>query len=187
MIYGAIFGDIAGSVYEFDNIKTKDFDLFDEFSFFTDDSVMTIAVAAALAECRGNYDDLSKTAIKQMQKLGQKYPDAGYGGNFRLWLKDSNPLPYNSYGNGAAMRISPVAYFADSLDKVKELSYKITAVSHNHPEGIKGAEATAVAIFLALQGKSKEEIKEYIVQNYYPLDFTLDEIRDEYEFEHLEA
>lgn len=183
MIYGAIFGDIAGSVYEFDNIKTKDFDLFDEFSFFTDDSVMTIAVAAALAECRGNYDDLSKTAIKHMQKLGRKYPDAGYGGNFRLWLKDSNPLPYNSYGNGAAMRISPVAYFADSLDKVKELSYKITAVSHNHPEGIKGAEATAAAIFLALQGKSKEEIKEYITQNYYPLDFTLDEIRDEYEFE----
>ena len=182
MLYGAIFGDIAGSVYEFDNIKTKDFDIFDEFSFFTDDSVMSIAVACALTECRGNYDDLSLKTIKWMKQLGREYPDAGYGGHFAQWLFTQNSEPYNSWGNGSAMRISAVAYFAKTLEEVKDLSYKVTAVSHNHPEGIKGAEATAVAIFLALQGKSKEEIKEYIVQNYYPINFTLDKIRPFYVF-----
>ncbi len=181
MMYGAIFGDIVGSIYEWDNIKTKDFELYDEFSFFTDDTVMTIAVGSALVECAGDYADLSKAAIKQMLKLGRKYPNAGDGARFEQWLLDYSE-PYNSWGNGAAMRISPVAYFAKSLDEVKELSYKVTAISHNHPEGIKGAEATATAIFLALQGKSKEEIKEYIVQNYYPLGFTLDEIRPFYVF-----
>lgn len=182
-MYGAMFGDIAGSIYEWDNIKTKEFELFDEFSFFTDDTVMTIAVAQALAECKGNYDNLSLMAIKQMQKFGRQYPDAGYGSHFDMWLNDENPQPYDSWGNGSAMRVSPVAYFAKTLEEVKDLSYKITAVSHNHPEGIKGAEATAVAIFLALQGKSKDAIKEYIVQNYYPIDFTLDDIRPTYKFE----
>lgn len=182
MLYGAIFGDIVGSLYEWDNIKTKDFELFDEDSFFTDDTVMSIAVACALNECRGNYDTLSQIATGFMQMLGMRYFDAGYGFNFKQWLCSENPQPYNSFGNGAAMRISAVAYFAKSLQEVKELSYKITSVSHNHPEGIKGAEATAVAIFMALQGKSKEEIKEYIVKNYYPIDFTLDDIRPTYEF-----
>ena len=182
MLYGAIFGDIVGSLYEWDNIKTKDFELFDEDSFFTDDTVMSIAVACALNECRGNYDTLSQIATGFMQMLGMRYFGAGYGFNFKQWLCSENPQPYNSFGNGAAMRISAVAYFAKSLQEVKELSYKITSVSHNHPEGIKGAEATAVAIFMALQGKSKEEIKEYIVKNYYPIDFTLDEIRPTYEF-----
>lgn len=182
MLYGAIFGDVVGSIYEWDNIKTKDFDLFDEDSFFTDDTVMSIAVACALAECVGNYDDLSQTAIKCMKQLGRQYPDAGYGSHFEQWLFTQNSEPYNSWGNGSAMRVSAVAYFSKTLEEVKELSYKITAISHNHPEGIKGAEATAAAIFLALQGKSKEEIKEYIVQNYYPINFTLDKIRPFYVF-----
>lgn len=182
MMYGAIFGDIVGSIYEFNNIKTKNFKLLDEDSFFTDDTVMTIAVGTALELTKGNRDELSKTTVATMQSLGLKYFDAGYGYNFKQWLLEDNPQPYNSWGNGAAMRISPVAYFADTLDEVKDLSYKITAISHNHPEGIKGAEATAVAIFLALQGKSKEEIKEHIMQNYYPLDFTLEEIRPTYKF-----
>lgn len=182
-IYGAICGDIVGSVYEWDNIKTKDFDFFDEFSFFTDDTVMTLAIGWALAWCRGNYDNLSDEAIGAMRLLGLRYPHSGYGENFREWLISDNPEPYNSFGNGAAMRVSPVAYFAKSLEEVKELSYKVTAITHNHPEGIKGAEATAVATYLALQGKSKEEIKEYITQNYYPLDFTLDEIRPSYDFD----
>lgn len=182
MLYGAIFGDIAGSLYEWDNIKTKDFELFDEDSFFTDDTVMSIAVACALNECRGNYDTLSQIATGFMQMLGMRYFDAGYGFNFKQWLCSENPQPYNSFGNGAAMRISAVAYFAKTFEEVKELSYKITSVSHNHPEGIKGAEATAVTIFMALQSKSKEEIKEYIVKNYYPIDFTLDDIRPTYEF-----
>jgi len=182
MLYGAIFGDIAGSIYEWDNIKTKDFELFDEDSFFTDDTVMSIAVACALAEGIGNYDNLSQTAIKWMKLLGREYPDAGYGSHFEQWLFTKNSEPYNSWGNGSAMRVSAVAYFAKTLDEVKELSFRVTAVSHNHPEGIKGAEATAVAIFLALQGKNKEEIREYIVQNYYPINFTLDKIRPFYVF-----
>lgn len=183
MLYGAIFGDIVGSVYEWDNIKTKDFELFDEDSFFTDDTVMTVAVACALNECQGNYDTLSQTATDFMKMLGMRYFHAGYGFNFKQWLCSENPQPYNSFGNGAAMRISSAAYFAKTLAEVKDLSYKITAISHNHPEGIKGAEASAVAIFLALQGSSKEEIKAYITQNYYPIDFTLDEIRPTYKFE----
>lgn len=183
MLYGAIFGDIVGSIYEFDNIKAKDFELFDETSFFTDDTVMSIAVACALAECKGNYNNLSQSATDLMRLLGVRYFDAGYGFNFKQWLDSENPQPYNSWGNGSAMRVSAVAYFAKSLEEVKELSYKVTAVSHNHPEGIKGAEATAVAIFLALQGKDKAEIKKYIEQNYYPLDFTLDDIRPTYKFE----
>lgn len=182
-IYGAICGDIVGSLYEWDNIKTKDFDFFDDFSFFTDDTVMTLAVGMALTECDGNYENLSQTAVQQMQKLGREYPDAGYGGQFEMWLNDSHPQPYNSWGNGAAMRIAAVACFAKSLAEAKELSHKVTVVSHNHPEGLKGAEATTVTAYLALQKKSKQEIKEYITQNYYMLNFTLDEIRPTYKFD----
>ena len=182
MLYGAIFGDIAGSIYEGNNIKTKNFELFDKDSFFTDDTVMTIAVGAALQSCAGNYDKLGDIAADAMRFLGRKYPYSGYGLSFIQWLFHDDAKPYNSYGNGAAMRISAAAYYADTMEKTKELSYKITAVSHNHPEGIKGAEATSAAIFLALHGSSKEEIKKHIVQNYYPIDFSLDEIRPNYKF-----
>ncbi|MBO4519990.1 MAG: ADP-ribosylglycohydrolase family protein [Alphaproteobacteria bacterium] len=180
---GAIIGDIVGSVYEWQNIKTKEFQLFSDDARFTDDTVMTLAVGKALAECAGNYADLERQAIFFMQKYGGKYPYCGFGNQFFLWLKSDNPQPYNSWGNGSAMRVSACAYFARSLEEVKSLSFRVSAVSHNHPEGIKGAEATAVAVYLALQGNSKAEIREYIEKNYYRLNFNLDGIRPDYKFD----
>lgn len=182
---GAILGDIIGSPYEADNIKTKDFPLFSEDSRPTDDSVMTMAVAKALFCCKavtGGWEKLSEYAVRAMQEFGALEPYAGYGGNFSNWLWQKNPQPYNSFGNGAGMRVSPVAFVAQSLDECLSLSDAVTRVSHNHPEGMKGARAVAAATFLARQGKSKEEIKEYTEENFYPLDFTLDQIRDEYLF-----
>lgn len=179
---GAVIGDIVGSRFEWHNIKTKDFELFTDKCRFTDDSVMTFAIAKAILACNNNYENLSKYAILSMQELGRKYPHAGYGGRFRVWLTETNPKPYNSWGNGSAMRVSACAYVANSLEEVKNLSKAVTEVTHNHPEGIKGAEATAVAIYLARTGESIDEIKAYINENYYKIDFTLDEIRDTYEF-----
>lgn len=183
-MFGAIIGDIIGSRFEFFNNSTgKEFDLFNEDCSFTDDSVMTIAICKALMDCNGNYDILSQKVIENMQYLGELYPRAGYGGMFWDWLRDENPKPYNSFGNGAAMRVSSVAYEAISIDEVKKLSKLVTEVTHNHPEGIKGAEAVAVAIFLARIGKDKKQIKEYIEKNYYTLDFSIDEIKEEYSFD----
>lgn len=179
---GAIIGDIVGSVYEWNNIKTKEFSLFTPKCFPTDDSIMTLAVAKAILDSDHDYSALSQKAIDSMRLLGNIYPNAGYGGRFSRWLKDINPKPYNSFGNGSAMRISAVAYAASSLNEAKDLSYKVTAVTHNHPEGIKGAEATAVATYLALHASSLNEIRKVIEKNYYPLDFTLDDIRDSYRF-----
>lgn len=179
---GAIIGDIVGSVYEFDNHRTKDFILFSPNCFFTDDSVMTIAVAQALMDCKGDYNKLEQNAVKEMQSFGRKYPNAGYGAGFMGWLGEDNSKPYNSFGNGAAMRISPVAYFAKTEQQVKELSYLVTKISHNHPEGLKGAECTAMAIWLALHKSSKEEIKEYIERNYYSLSFDYENLKNTYVF-----
>ena len=179
---GAITGDIVGSVYEWNNIKTKDFPFFSSKCFPTDDSIMTLAIAKALLECNGSYLDLSQKAIDNMLLLGALYPHIGYGGRFSSWLNALKPKPYNSFGNGSAMRVSAVCYVAASIKQVKELSYKVTAVTHNHIEGIKGAEATAVAIYMALQGSSIQEIKDVVIKDYYPMDFTLDEIRDTYRF-----
>ncbi len=179
---GAIIGDIVGSIYEFRNIKTKNFSLFDEQCFFTDDSVMTFAVAKALMNCGGDYSKLTKETIICMQSFGRLYPEAGYGSYFRYWIKSSDPQPYNSFGNGSAMRVSPCAYAAETLNEVLMLAKNTAEVTHNHPEGIKGAQATAAAIFLARTGKSITEISEYINNNYYRIDFTLDEIRDTYSF-----
>ena len=179
---GAIIGDIVGSIYEFSNIRTKEFMLFDPKCFFTDDMVMTVAVFEALASCKNKYDNLSKKTIKEMKRYGKIYPNKSYGGNFRRWLMAKDSKPYNSFGNGGAMRVSSVAYFANSIEEVKELSRKVTEVTHNHPEGIKGAEATAVAIYLALNKKTKEEIKEYIETNYYKLDFDYEELKETYLF-----
>ncbi len=180
---GAIIGDIVGSRFEWNNHKSKDFEFFHPDCFFTDDTVMTLAVGTALAECNGNCDDLSSQAILQMRKLGQRYADCSYGDRFFKWLLYPNPQPYNSWGNGAAMRVSACAYFAKSLDEVKDLSDKVTRVSHNHPEGMKGAEATAAATYLALTGKTKDEIRQFITDNYYKINFTLDEIRENYQFD----
>ncbi len=175
---GAIIGDIVGSVYEWNNIKVKDFPLFSPKCFFTDDTVMTIAIAEGLMN-GGNADAF----IKAMKKYGRIYPDAGYGGRFSSWLFSETSYPYNSWGNGSAMRVSPVAWWYDTLSEVEQ-SAKITAsVTHNHSEGIKGAQATAAAVFLARKGKSKKEIKGYIESTYeYNLDRTLDEIRPGYRF-----
>ncbi len=176
---GAIIGDTVGSVYEFNNLKSKDFPFLTTKNRLTDDSIMSLAIAKALMQ-EGN---LEENTVKCMQELGNRYPRAGYGGSFRGWLATPNPQPYNSWGNGSAMRVSPCADIAETLEEALELSNKVTGVTHNHPEGIKGARATTAAIFLAKTGHSKEEIKEHIETNYYKLDKTLDEIRPTYEFD----
>lgn len=179
---GAIIGDIVGSRFEFDwkNHKSKDFEFFHEDCHFTDDSILTIAIAMALVSCKGDYSNLPEKAEIFLKSMANKYSLAGYGGMFIDWMTGNITGPYNSYGNGAAMRISPVAYVASSLDEVKKLSHDVTAVTHNHPEGIKGAEAVACAVFLALHGKTMYEIKRFICENYYNIDFRLDDIRDSY-------
>ncbi|MDR0455043.1 MAG: N-6 DNA methylase [Deferribacteraceae bacterium] len=179
---GAIVGDIVGSRFEWNNIKTKEFDFLTYHCNFTDDSIMTLAVSQAILKTNGNYNKLSDLAIKYMREIGRPYPNCGYGGMFRQWIYSENPKPYNSFGNGAAMRISACGFTAKTLDDVKLSSRKITEVTHNHPEGIKGAEATAVCIFLAREGKNILEIRDYIDTHYYPMNFTLDGIRDSYRF-----
>ena len=144
---------------------------------------MTLAVAKALLASKEDWSQLSKNAVKYMQEVGRHYPDCGYGGHFFYWIFSDDPQSYSSYGNGAAMRISSVGFVADSIEQAKVLSQAVTAVTHNHPEGIKGAEATAVAIFLARNGASMDEIRDHIDKNYYPMDFTLDDIREDYTFD----
>ena len=183
---GAILGDIVGSIYEFDNIKTKDFELFDKECFFTDDSVMTIAIAEALMQYESinenNIEEFKEKLIDVMHEIGIKYPDCGYGGHFLMWILRNKREPYNSFGNGSAMRVSSVGWYAKTLEET-ELIAKVTAeVSHNHPEGIKGAVTTAGAVFLARTGATIDEIKRYI-SKYYTIDFTIDEIRPTYDYD----
>ncbi|MCQ2393607.1 MAG: ADP-ribosylglycohydrolase family protein [Kiritimatiellae bacterium] len=180
---GAILGDIVGSRYEWHNIKSKTFDLMTHHCRPTDDSVMTLAIANALLACDGKLNGLGGTVIRSMQNLGNAYPNAGYGGSFIRWLSSADPQPYNSWGNGAAMRVSPCAWAATSLDEALRLSECVTAVTHNHPEGIKGAAAVTAAIYLARTGSSILDIRDHLVKNYYPLDFTLDDIRPGYAFD----
>jgi type I restriction enzyme M protein len=179
---GAIIGDIVGSRFEFQNHRSKDFDLFGEGCFATDDSIMTLATAKAIMVCNGDWDILGKQAVKYMQEIGQKHPNCGFGGMYSRWIFSDKPMPYNSFGNGAAMRVSACGFVAKTEDEAKLLSRKVTEISHNHEEGIKGAEATSVAIYMARNGATKKEIRERIVRDYYSLDFTLDGIRDTYEF-----
>ena len=180
---GAIIGDIVGSRFEFNNIKTKSFYMFTPFCFFTDDTVMTLAVAEAVMNSYGDYEMLANQTVNSMQGLGQRFPHASYGHHFRDWLFSDSPQPYNSFGNGAAMRVSACGFAATSLEDARHLAYNVTYVTHNHYEGIKGAEAVASAIFLARSGRSKEEIRAYIEEHYYQIDFTLDEIRPFYDFD----
>jgi len=180
---GAIIGDIVGSRFEHHNIKTKEFELFHRRCRFTDDTVMTVAIAKALLESRVDYSDLADNTIKYMQYYGKEYQNAGYGGRFFDWIFEYNPKPYNSWGNGSAMSVSPCGFAAKSLEEAEALAEITAAVTHNHPEGIKGAKAAAAAIFLAKSGKAKDEIKSYIENNYYRMDFTIDEIRDDYDFD----
>lgn len=189
---GAIIGDIVGSIYEFNNHRSKDFEFFSERGFVTDDSIMTLAVGKAIVETNKKYSFdsdrekyiklLGDNSIKWMREIGRKYPFCGYGGRFGDWMFSDNPKPYNSLGNGAAMRISPVGFAAGSEEEAIAMSKAVTEVTHNHPEGIKGAEATVVAIYIARKGATIPEIRERIVKDYYDLDFTLDEIRDTYQF-----
>lgn len=178
---GAIIGDIVGSRFEFDNIKTKDFELFDRECDFTDDTVMTIAIGKALNNYKGG--DFKKHLVKTMHEVGNRYPDCGYGGLFLDWMIHKDTEPYNSCGNGSAMRVSAVGWYVKSIEEAEELAKLTAEVTHNHPEGIKGAQAVAVAIYLARIGEDKEAIKKYIEDNYYALDFTLDEIRPTYDYE----
>ena len=180
---GAIIGDIVGSRFERHNHKSKDFELFTDQCGFTDDTAMTVAIAKALLECNGDYTDLSNHAIWCMQEIGQKYPNAGYGQIFYLWLHHKNPGPYRSYGNGSAMRVSPVAYVAKTEKECIQLAKAVTQVSHDHPEGIKGAEAAALATWGALNGATKSMIQKRIEDQYYILDFAIDEIRPKYRFD----
>ena len=180
---GAIIGDVVGSRFEWGNIKSKEFTFFDPVCRPTDDSVMTLAVAKAILACDGDYSGLSDQAVQCMQELGRRYPHAGYGGHFRQWLRFPDPKPYHSFGNGSAMRVSPCAYAANTMEGAIALAKVVTEVTHNHPEGIKGAEATTAAIFMALHGNSKEEIRAVIEKDYYKLDFTLDQIRPAYTFD----
>lgn len=180
-ILGAIIGDIIGSPYEFESDKTKDFTLLSPECRPTDDSVMTIAVGCTCAEadCYDEYD-FKNTLIKYMREIGRQYPDAGYGAMFYDWLTDDNAEAYGSYSNGSAMRVSPVAWAVDSIEDVEQLAEWSAEITHNHPDGIRGAKAVAAAIFLARTGADKNEIKEYIEDNYYNLNFTVDEIRPGY-------
>ena len=193
---GAIIGDIVGSRFEFNNHRDKRFELFADDCKATDDSIMTLAVAKAIMEtektkaisdsgCEQDseyYRLLESATVKYMQKIGRKYPDCGYGGMFARWVFSDDPKPYNSFGNGAAMRISAVGFAVGTKDEVKRMSESITRVTHNHVEGIKGAEAAAMAIFMARHGSTIDEIRDQINKNYYPLNFTTDQIRDTYEF-----
>ena len=180
---GAIFGDIVGSVYEFDNVKTKEFKLFTDKCKFTDDTVMTVAVADALMQFDkiSDLEAFKKVLIRTMHRYGKKYPRAGYGGHFRMWLRNKETAPYGSYGNGSAMRVSPVAWYATSLDEARSLAKASAEITHNHPEGVKGAVVTAGATYLARTGATMAEIKEF-VSGYYDMNFTLDEIRPSYYF-----
>lgn len=193
---GAIIGDIVGSRFEFNNNRNKDFEFFSELSYITDDSILTLAIAKAIMESENilkysiashfehdKYCEILKSqCIKYLKEFAKKYPNSGYGNMFSNWVSQKKAHPYNSFGNGAAMRISPVAYFARTIEDVYKLSDCVTAVTHNHSEGLKGARAVAISIFLSRCGLKKHEIKSHIEKDYYNLNFTIDEIRDTYTF-----
>ena len=202
-MFGAILGDIIGSPYEHEmGPKSKNFPLFSEDSYFTDDTVMTLAVFYAFFKFKNRTGDkyklgwyytnespteenmLKDLLVESMRYWGIKYPDSGYGGNFNRWLYSSEPIPYNSYGNGSAMRVSSVGWMFDDIETTRKMARLSAEVTHNHPEGIKGAESVAVAIFLARHGYSKEYIKEYMTNEFgYDLTRTCDEIRPNYTFD----
>ena len=190
-MYGAILGDIIGSPYEFDvnNIKTKNFPLFSERSEYTDDSIMTCAVAEALLACEKDADDetIKAALVRSMKKFGKAYPFAGYGVNFSMWLASEEAKPYGSFGNGSAMRVSPAALlYQDDFARAMHVAALTSAVTHDHPEGIKGAQATAAVIVMALHGRSKEEIRAAVTKAFgYDLSKTCDEIRPTYH--HVES
>ena len=180
-IIGAIAGDVIGSAYEFNPTREYGFELFTPKSTFTDDTVLTMANALWLLE---DEQHTHESLVAIMLDMCRKYPGRGYGGRFANWINDSDPQPYGSFGNGSAMRVSPVGYYAQTLDEALELAKISAEVTHNHPEGIKGAQATAAAIFLVRQGKTKPEISKFVAETFsYDLSRTLEEIRPDYTFD----
>lgn len=176
LLLGGIAGDVIGSVYEFHNIKTTEFPLFTERSHYTDDTVMTLAVANKILHV--------STYERELQYFGRRYPKSGYGTNFKEWVFSDDPKPYNSYGNGSAMRVSPIAYAFDDINEVLTEAKKSAEITHNHPEGIKGAQAVAAVIYMARKGSSKDEIKEYVSKNFnYDLNRSIENIRPNYHFD----
>ena len=184
-MYGAILGDIIGSLYEWHNIKTKEFPLLIRESRFTDDSAMTIAVAEALLETLGKDRAARRDAvIRSMQKWGRRYPNAGYGGRFYDWLYKPHPHPFNSWGNGSAMRVSSAGWLYDTLEETLQAAEDTAIVTHSHPEGIKGAKCVAAVIFLLRNGKTKDGIRTFVTDTFgYDLSRTCDEIRPGYKFD----
>ena len=184
-MYGAIIGDMIGVPYEFHATKKKDFPLFAKDSRYSDDSVMTLAVADALLHTESMEESCYKNEIvRSLIRWGREYDHAGYGPRFKQWLRSDMPVPYGSWGNGSAMRVSPVGWLYDSLEETRKVARWTAEVTHNHEEGIKGAESVASAIFLARNGKTKKEIKNYIESEFgYNLSKTCEEIRPDYKFE----
>lgn len=181
---GAIIGDIVGSNYEFANHRSKRFDLFTKEKFFTDDTVCTCAIAYAVSMWSKNKQlDLSHLATMSLRLVCRDYPGAGYGFSFRRWLYAPNAEPYNSFGNGSAMRVSSIGWIANSKQEVKDLSYAVTAITHNHPEGIKGAEATAMLIYMARNGATMPQLL-HEARKYYPdvWMFNYDDLKKNYYF-----
>lgn len=178
---GAVIGDMVGSTREWHNVKTEDFEWLPSGSRFTDDTVMTLAVADWLMSDPCHRED---TLVASMQKLGRRYMDAGYGQMFRRWLWADRPRPYQSFGNGSAMRVSPVGLYAKTLDEALELARISASVTHNHPEGIKGAQAIAACVCLKKEGRDADGIKAYVTREFgYDLDVRLEDIREHYTFD----
>lgn len=180
---GALVGDVVGSRFEFSNHRNKEFPLFTDSCKVTDDSIMTVAVTLAVMDYKEHGRPLDEAAVYWMRRIGQPYKNAGYGGRFAQWMYSSDPKPYNSFGNGAAMRISACAWAADTMADAMKMSDEVTKVTHNHPEGIKGARAITAAIFMARMGCLKDEIYEFIDQNYYSLNKSVDKIRETLQFD----
>ena len=181
-LLGAICGDIIGSSFEFNNVKAADFHLFDKDSKFTDDTVLTVAVALALMDNDNRIGDCDY--LTEIVKYAKKYPHRDYGSKFESWIINGDYKPYNSYGNGSAMRVSAIGLWYDTIEEVLAQAEKSAIVTHNHPEGIKGAQAVAAAVFFAKEGESKEFIKEYVESNFgYNLNQKLDDIRKDYDFD----
>ncbi len=177
---GALIGDIVGSRFERNNCRSRNFELLTPECHITDDSVMTLAVAEAILACGGRREELSRLAVATMRNFGRHWARGCYGGRFSRWLYSENPQPYGSYGNGSAMRVSPCAWAAESLKDALDMARRVTVVTHDHPEGIRGAEAVTAVIWFARQGESLQGIRKKVEASWYRLDFTLDEIRDSY-------
>ena len=182
-MYGAAAGDIVGSIYEIENLRSKDFPLFSAGSHFTDDTVLTAAIEEAILRWDAGDGELETLAVEELLHFFNAHPDAAYGARFIEWARGPEQKPYGSFGNGSAMRISGAGFYARTIEEAQQLAERVTAVTHNHPDGIRGAAAVSSAIFLAKTGTPKDEIRRYIDSNFYPVMFHLASIPKDYGFE----